>query len=71
MTEDSWVKHTINLRYGTDLDMKFKMSPNKSHMVRHVFQRVRELSEEVQMLREENQSMLEGIAKLQARLVEE
>ena len=63
-----WVKHTINLKYGSDLDMKFKMSPNKSHMVRHVFNRVNEMHAEIQLLREENQSMQEGVAKLQARL---
>jgi uncharacterized cupredoxin-like copper-binding protein len=63
-----WVKHTINLRYGSDLDMKFKMSPNKSHMVRHVFNRVTEMHEEIKLLRDENQQMKENIAKFQARL---
>jgi len=63
-----WVKHTINLVYGSDLDMKFKISPNKSHMVRHVFQRANELRMEVLNLIEENQQMKENIAKLQARL---
>lgn len=65
-----WVKHTINLVHGSDLDMKFKMSANKAHMVRHVFKRAAELREEVLMLREENQVMLENIAKFQARLNE-
>ena len=63
-----WVKHTINLLYGSDLDMKFKISPNKSHMVRHVFQRANELRMEVLNLIDENQQMKENIAKLQARL---
>ena len=63
-----WVKHTINLIYGSDLDMKFKISPNKSHMVRHVFQRAAELRIEVLNLIDENQQMKENIAKLQARL---
>ncbi len=63
-----WVKHTINLIYGSDLDMKFKISPNKSHMVRHVFKRANELRMEVLNLQEENQLMRENIAKLQARL---
>jgi uncharacterized membrane protein len=63
-----WVKHTINLIYGSDLDMKFKISPNKSHMVRHVFKRADELRMEVLNLHEENQQMRENIAKLQARL---
>ena len=63
-----WVKHTINLIYGSDLDMKFKISPNKSHMVRHVFQRAAELRMEVLNLIDENQQMKENIAKLQARL---
>jgi len=63
-----WVKHTINLVYGSDLDMKFKISPNKSHMVRHVFRRAEELRMEVLNLLEENQQMKENIAKLQARL---
>jgi|TARA_R110002020_G_scaffold254392_1_gene468091 regulator of replication initiation timing len=66
-----WVKHTINLRYGSDLDMKFKISPNKSHMVRHVFQRAADLRMEVLNLVEENQIMKENISKLQARLMEE
>ena len=65
------VKHTINLRYGSDLDMKFKISPNKSHMVRHVFQRANDLRMEVLNLIEENQDMKNNIAKLQARLMEE
>ena len=63
-----WAKHTINLIYGSDLDMKFKISPNKSHMVRHVFQRAAELRMEVLNLIDENQQMKENIAKLQARL---
>ena len=63
-----WAKHTINLIYGSDLDMKFKISPNKSHMVRHVFQRAAELRIEVLNLIDENQQMKENIAKLQARL---
>lgn len=63
-----WVKHTINLVYGSDLDMKFKISPNKSHMVRHVFQRAAQLRLEVLDLSEEIQYLKEGIAKLQARL---
>jgi regulator of replication initiation timing len=63
-----WVKHTINLRYGSDLDMKFKISPNKSHMVRHVFQRAADLRVEVLNLVEENQIMKENISKLRARL---
>ncbi len=66
-----WVKHTINLRYGSDLDMKFKLSANKSHMVRHVFQRANDLRIEVLNLIEENQEMKENIAKLQARLMKE
>ena len=65
---EKWVKHTINLVYGSDLDMKFKISPNKSHMVRHVFQRAAELRMEVLNLIDENQQMKENIAKLQARL---
>lgn len=48
--------------------MKFKISPNKSHMVRHVFQRAAELRIEVLNLIDENQQMKENIAKLQARL---
>ena len=64
-----WVKHTINLKYGSDLDMKFKMSPNKSHMVRHVFTRHEQMYAEIQSLLEENRSQREGIAKLQARLI--
>ena len=63
-----WAKHTINLIYGSDLDMKFKISPTKSHMVRHVFQRAAELRIEVLNLIDENQQMKENIAKLQARL---
>ena len=63
-----WVKHTINLRYGSDLDMKFKISPNKSHMVRHVFQKMEQYRMEVLNLVEENLVMKENIAKLQARL---
>ena len=66
-----WVKHTINLRYGSDLDMKFKLSANKSHMVRHIFQRATDLRMEVLNLVEENQIMKENISKLQARLMEE
>jgi len=66
-----WVKHTINLVYGSDLDMKFKISPNKSHMVRHVFQRADELRIELLNLIEENQQLKEGVAKLQARLAGE
>ena len=68
MMPQKWVKHTINLVYGSDLDMKFKISPNKSHMVRHVFQRAAELRMEVLNLIDENQQMKENIAKLQARL---
>lgn len=68
MAQQKWVKHTINLVYGSDLDMKFKISPNKSHMVRHVFRRAEELRMEVLNLLEENQQMKENIAKLQARL---
>lgn len=65
-----WVKHTINLRKGSELDMKFQISPNKSHMVRHVFQRVSELSREVEMLRVDNQKLLSNIAKLQTVITE-
>ena len=68
MAAQKWEKHTINLIYGSDLDMKFKISPNKSHMVRHVFQRANELRMEVLNLIDENQLMKENIAKLQARL---
>jgi regulator of replication initiation timing len=68
MAAQKWEKHTINLIYGSDLDMKFKISPNKSHMVRHVFQRANELRMEVLNLIDENQQMKENIAKLQARL---
>lgn len=68
MAAQKWEKHTINLIYGSDLDMKFKISPNKSHMVRHVFQRAAELRMEVLNLIDENQQMKENIAKLQARL---
>ena len=68
MAAHKWEKHTINLIYGSDLDMKFKISPNKSHMVRHVFQRANELRMEVLNLIDENQQMKENIAKLQARL---
>ena len=68
MAAQKWEKHTINLVYGSDLDMKFKMSANKSHMVRHVFTRHDQMYAEIQSLLAENQSQREGIAKLQARL---
>lgn len=60
-----WVKHTINLQSGTDLDLKFKECGNKSHLVRESFKRLRELSHEVAYLREENQQLMSNIAKLQ------
>lgn len=62
----AWVKHTINLQSGTDLDLKFKECGNKSHLVRESFKRLRELSHEVAYLREENQQLMSNIAKLQA-----
>ena len=61
-----WVKHTINLRTGSDLDMRFKQCGNKAHLVRETFKRMRELSHEVAYLREENQQLMSNIAKLQA-----
>lgn len=61
-----WVKHTINLRTGSELDMKFKQCGNKAHLVRETFKRLRELSHEVAYLREENQQLMSNIAKLQA-----
>lgn len=60
-----WVKHTINLQYGSDLDMKFKQCGNKSHLVRETFKRLRELINEITYLREENQQLMSNIAKLQ------
>ena len=66
-----WVKHTINLRKGSNLDTRFKESGNKSFLVRETFKRFIELGAEVRILREENEIMRENIAKLQARLVED
>tara|TARA_R100001594_G_scaffold86755_1_gene121165 strand:+ start:1261 stop:1587 length:327 start_codon:yes stop_codon:yes gene_type:complete len=60
-----WVKHTINLQSGTELDRKFKECGNKSHLVRESFKRLRELSHEVTYLRQENQQLMANIAKLQ------
>ena len=67
MAAQKWEKHTINLIYGSDLDMKFKISPNKSHMVRHVFQRAAELRMEVLNLIDENQQMKEQWKKPRQR----
>lgn len=69
--KDEWVKHTINLRKGTPLDLKFQECGNKSHLVRQTFKRYRELKTAIDHYREENQIMRENIAKLQARLVED
>lgn len=66
-----WVKHTINLQSGTDLDLKFKECGNKSHLVRKSFKRLRELSHEVAYLREENQQLMSNIAKLQAVITDQ
>jgi len=64
----NWVKHTINLVYGSELDMKFKKSTNKSAMVRFTFTRANELYCEAEVLRDENKELRQNIAKLQARL---
>lgn len=69
--KDDWVKHTINLRKGSNLDNRFKECGNKSHLVRETFKRFIELKHEIDHLREENTIMRENIAKLQARLVED
>lgn len=69
--QSDWVKHTINLRKGSNLDMRFKECGNKSHLVRRTFQAVFELKHELDHLREENTIMRQNIAKLQARLVED
>ena len=61
-----WVKHTINLRSGSELDRKFKECGNRAQLVRETFKRMRELSHEVAYLREENQQLMSNIAKLQA-----
>ena len=66
-----WVKHTINLQYGSELDLKFKECGNKSHLVRESFKRLRELSHEVTYLRSENQQLMSNIAKLQAVITEQ
>lgn len=61
-----WVKHTINLRKGSNLDRKFKESGNKAHLVRETFKRMNELSLEVSILQHENMQLMQNIAKLQA-----
>ena len=66
-----WVKHTINLRSGCDLDKKFKECGNKAHLVRETFKRMRELGHEVAYLRQENKQLMENIAKLQAVITEQ
>tara|TARA_Y100000592_G_C5454384_1_gene310525 strand:- start:1141 stop:1461 length:321 start_codon:yes stop_codon:yes gene_type:complete len=68
---EEWVKHTINLRKGTPLDLQFQECGNKSHLVRETFKQYRELQTAINHYREENQIMRENIAKLQARLVED
>lgn len=63
--QSDWVKHTINLRSGSELDIRFKECGNKAHLVRESFKRLRELHNEVAYLRQENQALMSNIAKLQ------
>jgi len=68
--KEEWVKHTINLRKGSSLDLKFKECGNKSHLVRQTFRMAAENHNALMHYREENDIMRANIAKLQARLVE-
>tara|TARA_Y100001973_G_C5161212_1_gene313636 strand:+ start:679 stop:1017 length:339 start_codon:yes stop_codon:yes gene_type:complete len=63
-----WNKHTINLRKGSGLDLKFQESMNKSEMVRRVFAKVSELHLRLNREIDENAILKDSIAKLQARL---
>lgn len=67
--QGEWVKHTINLRKGTQLNTRMIECGNKSHLVRETFKRFIECKHEIDQLREENTIMRQNIAKLQARLV--
>lgn len=69
--QGDWVKHTINLRKKTRLNEIMETCGNKSHFVRNTFQRMMEMKNEVDYLKENNQELRANIVKLQAVITEQ
>ena len=69
--QGDWVKHTINLRKKTRLNEIMETCGNKSHFVRNTFERMMEMKNEVNYLKENNQKLRANIMKLQAVITEQ
>ncbi len=63
-----WQKYTINLRGGTELQMKFENSRNRSAMVRDVFKLFNQNYAELTVARKKIEELERTVQKLVGRL---